>query len=80
MTRAQPVDLRCRLALRIPEAAMALGISESSLRRALPELEGCVLRVGGTVLLSVRSLTRWVEQRAKAESAQVQAEALLRDL
>ncbi len=80
--KATPPDLRGRVALRIPEAAAALGISERSLRRALPELEGCVLRVGGVVLIGVRGLELWVERRAREETAQAEAEAeaLLCDL
>lgn len=40
-----------------------------------------MLHIGGTVLLSVKGLERWVEQRAQAETAQAEAEAdaLLRD-
>ena len=56
------VDLRSRFALRIPEAAQALGVSESTLRRLLPELAACdaVVAVGGQRRISVTGLERYI--------------------
>lgn len=73
--KVAPPDLGRRLALRLPEAALALGLSESSLRRLLPELDGCVLRAGGCVLLTVDGLRRWLDRQTAAEDAAASAEA-----
>lgn len=54
-----------RLALTIPEAATALGISERHLRSMLPELPHC--RIGGRVVLPVEPLRDWLARRAHAE-------------
>jgi len=59
------IDLRGRLALRIPEAAAAVGLSEGCFRQALPEIEK--LHVGKAVLIPVASLERWLADSAKAE-------------
>lgn len=70
MGRRSPPDLRCRLALRIPEAADALGVSESALRRNLPSLGDAVIRVGGQVRITVQGLERYVgrmEDEARKE-------------
>jgi hypothetical protein len=77
-----PPDLSTRIMLKVPEAAAALGMSESALRRALPELSGCVVRVGGSVRLSVDGLRRWVDSQALAQdqAANADADCLLRGL
>lgn len=61
------VRLDERLALRPAEAARALGIGERTLRQLLPTLPH--VRAGGTVLLPVEGLRRWLDQQAQAEQA-----------
>lgn len=80
MKRPDSVDLRTRFALELPEAATALGISESTLRRVLPDLDGVVFRVNSRVLLSVEGLRRWVDQQAHEadRAAKADAEAILK--
>jgi hypothetical protein len=56
-----------RLALRPAEAARALGIGERTLRQLLPILPH--VRAGGTVLLPVEGLRRWLDEQAKGERA-----------
>jgi excisionase family DNA binding protein len=68
--------LASRLALTIPEAATALGISERHLRSMLPELPHC--RIGGRVVLPVESLREWLRHQAQAE--QQGAEAVAREI
>ena len=80
MKRPDSVDLGTRPALESPEAATALGISESTLRRVLPDLDGVVFRVNSRVLLSVEGLRRWVDRQAQEadRAAKADAEAILR--
>jgi excisionase family DNA binding protein len=59
------LDLAGRLALRPAEAATALGVSERTLRSMLSRLPH--FREGGAVLIPVRALERWLEERVKAE-------------
>ena len=63
----KPVRLDERLALRPAEAARALGIGERTLRQLLPTLPH--VRAGGTVLLPVEGLRRWLDEQAKSEKA-----------
>ena len=56
------LDLANRLALRPAEAAEALGISESALRRLAPELPR--VRMGGLIVYPVAALAKWLEARA----------------
>jgi excisionase family DNA binding protein len=58
-----------RLALRPKEAAVALGISERTLRGLLPQLPH--VRVGGVVLLPVDALKDWLRERAAEGSSRV---------
>lgn len=77
---ADPVRLAERLALRLCEAAAALGISEKKLREMLPTIPH--FRDGGTVLIPVPGLERWLEDRAKQEQGRVDttADGILRAL
>lgn len=61
------LDLANRLALRPAEAAAALGISESALRRLAPELPR--VRMGGLVVYPVAALAKWLEARATEEES-----------
>jgi hypothetical protein len=61
------IDLSTRLALRPNEAAMALGISERTLRGLLPELPH--VRCGGVVMIPVKPLEDWLKDRSKAEQS-----------
>jgi excisionase family DNA binding protein len=67
----EPVDLCSRIALRPAEAARALGVSERTLRRMLPELPH--VRRAGAVLLPLEPLRRWLEEQARAQGRQVDA-------
>ena len=58
-----PVRLSARLALRLAEAAKALGIGERTLRQILPELPH--VRLGGVVLLPVDGLQAWHRERSQ---------------
>lgn len=60
-------DLAGRVALRPPEAARALGVSERTLRGLLPELPH--VRRGAVVLIPVDALRRWLEEQAHAGRA-----------
>jgi excisionase family DNA binding protein len=68
-----PVDLANRLALRPLEAAVALGVSERTLRSLLPRLPH--VRIGGAVLIPLDPLRRWLEEQARETSARADAEA-----
>jgi hypothetical protein len=61
------IDLSTRLALRPNEAAMALGISERTLRGLLPELPH--IRCGSVVMIPVKPLEGWLKDRSKAEQS-----------
>lgn len=67
--RSAPILLETRLALRPAEAAVALGISERTLRSLLPQLPH--FREGGVVLLPVEALQEWLRERATAGSSRV---------
>jgi hypothetical protein len=68
---ARPIDLAGRLALRPPEAAEALGISERKLRQLLPQLPH--VRADGVVLIPIDSLRRWLAENARAEQERSEA-------
>ncbi len=59
------IRLSDRLALSIPEAAAALGVSERHLRELLPEIPHVHLR--GRVVIPVRGMEEWLRDQAKAE-------------
>jgi len=59
------IDLRSRLALRIPEAAAVLGLSENCFRKVLPEIG--TIRVGKAVLIPVKGLEDWLRRQAEVE-------------
>ena len=60
-----------RLALRPPEAAEALGISERKLREMLPELPH--IRRGGVLMIPIEPLRRWLEEQAQRGSPSTEA-------
>ena len=68
--------LGTRLALRPREAAEALGVSERTLRKMLPQLPH--VRRGGVVLLPVEALRRWLEEQAQSEGSR--ADAIVQDV
>lgn len=74
--KTPPIDLGSRLALRPREAAVALGVSERTLRGLLPELPH--VRVGGCVLLPVAALREWLSKRVQADADR--AEGLAREV
>jgi len=58
-------ELPNRLALTVPEAAAAIGVSERHLRSMLPEIPHC--RVGGRVVIPVEPFREWLRNQAQAE-------------
>ena len=64
-----PGLLTNRLALRVPEAARALGISERQLRQLLPELPHT--RLGGCVVLPVDALREWLSRQVQTGKGRV---------
>ena len=76
----KPIDLSTRLALRPPEAAAALGVSERTLRSLQSELPS--VRIGRTLLYPVRELEAWLSRRAAAQKSELDSvvEGVLRDL
>ena len=63
------VRLSERLALTIPEAAAAVGVSERLLRTVLPEIPRC--RIGSRVVIPVPLLEEWLRQQAGKEQSVV---------
>ena len=66
-SKATPVDLSSRLALRIPEAAAVLGLSEGCFRQVLPEI--AKVHAGKAVLIPVKALEDWLRKQAQSEQA-----------
>jgi hypothetical protein len=54
-----------RLALTIPEAAAAVGVSERLMRNLLPEIPHCHL--GNRVIIPVSLLDEWLRKQAEKE-------------
>jgi excisionase family DNA binding protein len=73
MNRQQrdPVQLSTRLSLRPSEAARVLGVSERKFRDLLPQIPH--VRDGGTVLIPVSVLARWLEEQAILEQDRIDA-------
>ena len=69
-----------RLALTIPEAAAAVGISERHLRALLPEIPH--VRLGNRVVIPVEPFRDWLRERAQSEANAVDrtVEDVLADL
>jgi hypothetical protein len=63
------VRLSERLALTIPEAAKAVGVSERLMRTVLPEIPHC--HVGSRVVIPVPLLEEWLRQQAGKEQTVV---------
>jgi excisionase family DNA binding protein len=61
-----------RLALRPKEAAIALGVSERTLRQMLPELPH--VRLGSRVVIPVALLEEWLRTHSEAEENRVGSE------
>jgi hypothetical protein len=59
------VRLSDRLALTIPEAATAVGVSERLMRTLLPEIPHCHL--GNRVVIPVSLLDEWLRKQAQEE-------------
>jgi excisionase family DNA binding protein len=59
------IHLPDRLALTIPEAATAVGVSERLIRDLLPEIPHC--RLGNRVVIPVSLLVEWLRKRAEKE-------------
>ena len=62
-----------RLALTVPEAAAAMGVSERHLRSMLPEIPHVYL--GGRVVIPVEPLREWLRAQAQAEKARAERTA-----
>ncbi len=63
------VRLSERLALSIPEAARAMGVSERLMRTLLPDIPHC--RLGNRVVIPVAPLDEWLRQQAGKEQTVV---------
>jgi hypothetical protein len=59
------VRLSERLALSIPEAAAAMGVSERLMRTVLPEIPHCHL--GNRVVIPIPLLVEWLRKQAQEE-------------
>ena len=71
--KPEGLDLRSRLSLTVPEAAEALGVSESTVRRHLAD--GIpVVRMGWRVIIPVAGLSNWLEKRAQGAATAAKAE------
>jgi hypothetical protein len=66
MSDRPAIDLRTRLALRLNEAAAALGVSERTFRALRPYIP--TLRIGDTVLVPVDAVRDWLSKSAVVES------------
>ena len=87
MSSVPAVDLQSRWALTFAEAAAALAISESTLRRIRPQLDevAAVVYVGQSPRITTAGLTRYVEQleaiaRQQLADAKAEGESILRCL
>ena len=74
------VTLSGRLALTVPEAAAAVGVSERHLRAMLAEIPH--LRLGNRVVIPVEPFRDWLRERAQSEANAVDraVEDVLADL
>ena len=74
------LELSGRLALTVPEAAAAIGVSERHLRSMLPQIPH--LYLGGRVVIPVDALRTWLQKRAEIEGSRVDAavEEVLSDI
>ena len=63
------VRLSERLALSVPEAAAAMGVSERLLRSVLPDIPHC--RLGNRVVIPIPLLVEWLRQQAGKEQTVV---------
>ncbi len=72
MTRRY-VDLSNRLALTVPEAATAVGVSERHLRSMLSEIPHTHL--GSRVVIPIEPFKEWLRKRAEAQGARADAVA-----
>jgi hypothetical protein len=63
------VRLSERLALSIPEAAMAVGISERLMRSLVPEIPHC--RLGNRVVIPISLLVEWLCKQAQKDQTVV---------
>jgi len=64
----EALQLSNRLALTVPEAAEAVGVSERHLRSLLPEIPHT--RLGERVVIPVKAFEEWLSEQARAEKAQ----------
>lgn len=63
---AEEAAASLRLALRAPEAARALGISERSLWSLTHEGDVPHFRIGTSIIYPIDALRRWLDQHAEA--------------
>ena len=70
MSRKDP-HLSDRLALSVPEAAAAIGVSERHFRSVMSEVPHC--RVGTRVVIPIDSFRDWLRTRAQIEGNHVDA-------
>jgi hypothetical protein len=63
------VRLSERLALSVPEAATAIGVSERHMRSVLPDIPHC--NIGNRVVIPVPLLVEWLRKQAQEEQTVV---------
>ncbi len=73
--------LQNRLALRVREAAEALGISEKTLRKWMRDEDLPFFRLEGSVRIPTGELERWMAERTQSQhTADEVADTILREL
>ncbi len=72
LTKDVSADLRGRLALRINEAAAALGVSPNTFRRMLTYEGLPCIRTGNVVLIPVEPLRAWLAEQARSQAGQIE--------
>jgi hypothetical protein len=63
--KVAPIELVGRLAVRVSELSVLLGVSENTARQIVPELQ-CVY-LGGVRLIPVSEVTRWLREAMRKE-------------
>ena len=64
---SEALQLANRLALTVPEAAKAVGVSDRHLRSLLPEIPHTYL--GGRIVIPVKAFEEWLSEQTKIEKA-----------
>lgn len=68
-----------RIALSLPEAARAIGVSESWLRAQMRHGGLPFSRIGGRVLIQPRKLCAWLDQHEQSSAGEIERVVALAD-